>query len=177
MKNPVQFASEVLGIELYPLQAEALMGMASNQLVTLACGRRSGKSLLAAIWAAYDATMRDLRRHQRKGETRYVLLVAASVPQARALFRTIVDLFKSPMLAPLVIESTLDEIRLVNDIILRVVPCSERSTRGMAASTVVFEELASYTDTNGYQSGEAVYRALAPSVAQFQGAWANHCAI
>ena len=36
MKNPVQFASEVLGISLYPLQAEALMGMATFQLVTLA---------------------------------------------------------------------------------------------------------------------------------------------
>ena len=33
---------------------------------------------------------------------------------------------------------------------------------------MIFEELASYTDTNGYQSGDAVYRALAPSVAQFK---------
>jgi hypothetical protein len=169
MKNVVQFAKDVLGISLYPLQAEALMAMATFQLVTLACGRRGGKSLLAAIWAAYDATMRDLRKHQRKDEIRWVLLVAASVPQARALFRTVADMFKAPMLAPLVIESTMDEIRLVNNVILRVVPCSERTTRGMGASTVIFEELASYTDTNGYQSGEAVYRALAPSVAQFQG--------
>ena len=168
MKNPVQFAKEVLGIDLHPLQAQALMGMATHQLVTLACGRRGGKSLLAAIWAAYDATIRDLRKHQRKGETRYVLLVAASVPQARSLFRTVADMFKVPMLAPLVIESTMDEIRLANNVILRVVPCSERTTRGMGASTVIFEELASYTDTNGYQSGEAVYRALAPSVVQFK---------
>jgi hypothetical protein len=98
-----------LGISLYPLQAEALMGMASNTLVTLACGRRSGKSLTTGIWAAYDATMRDLTRHQRRGEPRYILLVAASLTQTRGLFRTIVDLFKAPMLAPLVIEATMDE--------------------------------------------------------------------
>jgi len=170
MKNPVQFASEVLGIELYPLQAEALMGMASNTLVTLACGRRSGKSLTTGIWSAYDATMRDLTRHQRRGEPRYILLVAASLTQARALFRTIVDLFKSPLLAPLVIgEPTMDELRLSNNVILKVMPCSDRSTRGLPVSTLVLEELSSYTDTAGHQSGEAVYRALAPSVAPIPG--------
>jgi hypothetical protein len=44
----------------------------------------------------------------------------------------------------------------------------ERTTRGLPASTVIFEELASYQDTSGHQSGENVYRALAPSVAQFR---------
>jgi hypothetical protein len=83
------------------------------------------------------------------------------------LFRTVADMFKAPMLAPLVIESTMDEIRLANNVVLRVVPCSSRSPRGLAASTVIFEELASYQDTNGYQSGDAVYRALEPSVSQF----------
>ena len=79
-------------------------------------------------------------------------------------------MFKAPMLAPRVVgEPTLDEIRLVNGVVLRVVPCSERTTRGLAASTVIFEELATYTDTNGHQSGEAVYKALAPSVVQFKG--------
>ena len=168
MKTPVEFAREVLGIQLHPLQAEVLIVMAQLQLVILACGRRGGKSLLAAIWAVYDATMRDLREYQRQGEPRYILLVAGSLPQARALFRTISDMFKAPMLAPMVVgDPTADEIRLVNGVILRVVPCSDRTTRGLPASTVIFEELASYTDTSGHQSGEAVYRALAPSVAQF----------
>ena len=170
MKNPVEFAEQVLGIELHPLQKEALMGMANHTLVALACGRRGGKSLTAGIWAAFDATMRDLTRHQRRGEPRYILLVAASLPQARSLFRTIVDLFKSAaMLQPLIIESTMDELRLSNGVILKVMPCSDRSTRGLPVSTLILEELASYSDTEGHQSGESVYRALAPSVAQFQG--------
>ena len=124
---------------------------------------------MPAVWAAFDATIRDLRKYQRKGEPRYILLVAGSLTQARALFRTVLDMFKAPMLAPMVIgEPTQDETRLVNGVILRVVPCSDRTTRGLPASTVIFEELASYTDTSGHQSGEAVYRALAPSVAQFR---------
>ena len=169
MKTVVAFTREVLGINLSPLQAEALTGMATHQLSVLPCGRRGGKSLMAASWAVYDACIRDLREYLRPGEPRYILLVAGSLTQARALFRTIVDMFRIPMLAPLVLgELTLDEIKLVNGVILRVVPCSERTTRGLPASTVIFEELASYTDTSGHQSGEAVYRALAPSVAQFK---------
>ena len=88
-----------------------MLAMAVYQLVALACGRRSGKSLLAAIWAAYDATMRDLRKYQRKGETRYVLLVAASLPQARALFRNVADICKAPMIAPLAKTNSVNKTR------------------------------------------------------------------
>ena len=169
MKNVIDFAEEVLGIQLYELQAVALEGISTHVLSVLPCGRRGGKSLLTAIWAVYDACIRDLRQYQRDGESRYILVVAGSVTQARALFRTIQDMFKNPMLSPMVLgESTLDEIRLVNNVILKVVPCSERTTRGLPASTVIFEELASYQDTTGHQSGENVYRALAPSVAQYK---------
>jgi len=91
MKNVVEFAKDVLGISLYPAQAEALLAMADHQLAVLACGRRGGKSSLASIWATYDSTMRDLRQYRRKGEVRHVILVAASAPQARSLFRTVTD--------------------------------------------------------------------------------------
>ena len=41
---------------------------------------------------------------------------------------------------------------------------------GMAVSTGILEESASCTDTNGYQSGEAIYRTLVP----VQGAWPRY---
>jgi len=168
VKTVTEFAREVLGLDLYPLQETVLEAMATHQLVTLAVGRRGGKSLLASVWGCYDASIRDLRKHQRRGEVRYIILVAASLVQARALFRTVSDMFEVPLLRAMVASKTQDEIELSNGSILRVVPCSERTTRGLAASTVLFEELASYIDTTGHQSGEAVYRALAPSVAQFR---------
>ena len=122
---------------------------------------------MAAIWASYDATMRDLSEYLRPGEVRYVVLVAASLPQARALFRTLKGLFGAPMLAPYIISETADELWLANNVIIKVVPCSSRTARGLAISTVIFEELAHFIDSDGYQSGEAVYGALGPSVAQF----------
>ena len=38
----------------------------------------------------------------------------------------------------------------------------------MAFSNGILEESASYTDTNGYQSGEAIYRTLVPTEAHFK---------
>ena len=85
----LEFCREVLGIEPTAAQALLLNALSMCQLVVAACGRRSGKSLMAAIWASYDATMRDLSEYLRPAEVRYVVLVAASLPQARALFRTL----------------------------------------------------------------------------------------
>ena len=39
---------------------------------------------------------------------------------------------------------------------------------GMAVSTGILKESASYTDADGYQSGEAIYRTLVLTVAQFK---------
>ena len=167
MKNVVEFAEEILGIQLYPLQAIALEGISTHVLSVLPCGRRGGKSLLTAIWAVYDACIRDLRHYQRDGEIRYVLVVAGSFEHAKTLFRTIHGMFDNPMLAPMVLgEATQDEIKLVNNVILKVVPCSDRTTTGLPASTVIFEEMASYIDTDGHQSGDNVYTALEPSTIQ-----------
>lgn len=163
----LEFAKQVAAVEPTAGQATLLEGMAQCPLVVAACGRRSGKSLMAAIWAAYDASLRDLSEYLRPGEVRYVVLVAASLPQARSLFRTLKGLFQTPLLAPLVISETADELQLSTNVIIKVVPCSSRTARGLAISTVIFEELAHFIDSVGYQSGEAVYGALAPSVVQF----------
>jgi hypothetical protein len=166
-RTVLEFASEVLGIDLSPKQAEALDAMSRCPLVVLACGRPSGKSLEAAIWAAYDATMRDLSQHLRPGEVWYVVVVAAGLSQARALFRTVRALFERPMLESLVVGESGDELHLLTNVILKVVPCNSRTVRGLGISSVIFEELAHYIDSEGFQSGEAVYSALAPSTAQF----------
>ena len=168
MRTIVEFARDILELRLSPLQQQALEAMTTHQLVVLACGRRSGKSLLAAIAAAYDASLSDLSVHLRPGEVRYVVLVAASLSQARALFRVLAGFFKAPMLNALVVgEPTQDEIRLTTNVIVKVVPCNSRTTRGLAISAVIMEELAHFVDSDCHQSGEQVYAALAPSTAQF----------
>ncbi len=64
----LEFCREVLGIEPTAAQALLLNALSMCQLVVAACGRRSGKSLMAAICASYDATMPDLSEYLRPGE-------------------------------------------------------------------------------------------------------------
>jgi len=78
MRNPVEFAREVLGLKPYPKQCEVLLAMASHQRVVLAIGRRGGKTTITAVWSVNDGALRDLRGYQRPGEPRYILLMAAS---------------------------------------------------------------------------------------------------
>ncbi len=168
VRNVISFAGDVLGVSLYPRQKEALRGVASHQLSLLCLGRRSGKTLVACIWAVYDAVVRDLAEHVRPGEPRYVVVVATAWDQARRAFQVIRSFFDLPLLSPLVARETNDELHLTTGVVIKCLPCSARSTRGLAVSTVIFDELAHFIDTeNGYQAGEQVYRALAPSVAQF----------
>ena len=168
-RSPLAFAQDVLSINLYPRQAEALEGIASSVLGVLACGRRGGKSLIGSIWATYDAVVRDLSAHLRPGEVRYVVLMAPSLRQSRELFRTVRSFFDLPSLRPLVLSEGADTIELATGVVIMVVPCNSRAARGLPISTVFLEEFGQFIDSDGYQSEEAVYRALAPSVAQFGG--------
>jgi hypothetical protein len=167
-RDAIALAEDVLGLELYPRQAEALAGIAAHPLSLLCLGRRSGKTLLACAWALYDAVVRDLSAHLRPGEPRYIAVVATSQDQARIAFRTIREFFDRPALAPLLVRESADELWLATNVCIKCLPCSARSTRGLAISTVILDEFAWFVDTeHGYQAGEQVYRALAPSVAQF----------
>ena len=167
-RDIVDFAKDILQLDLFAGQQAALRGMADNPLSLIVCGRRSGKTLLAAVWSLYDALVRDLAEHLRPNEPRYVVCVASSQDQARRVFATIGQFLELPHLSALVSKQTSDEVHLLSGVIIKCLPCNARTTRGLAASSVVFDELAHFTDTeNGYQAGEQVYRALAPSVSQF----------
>ena len=168
VRNVNSFARDVLGVRLHARQKEALRGIAAHPLSLLCLGRRSGKTLVACIWAVYDAVVREMSEHVRPGEPRYVVVVATARDQARRAFQVVRSFFDLPLLAPLVAGETNDELHLTTGVVIKCLPCSARSTRGLAVSTVIFDELAHFIDTdNGYQAGEQVYRALAPSVAQF----------
>jgi hypothetical protein len=170
MRDAEAFARQVLGLELFPNQAQALRGIAGARWSVLSLGRRSGKTLLAAVWAVYDGVVRDLAAFVRPGEARYVACVATSLDQARVVYRVIRQFFTAPVLSPLVVRETGEELELATGVVVKVLPCSARSTRGLAISTVILDELAHFVDSDGYQAGEQVYRALAPATAQFGAA-------
>ncbi len=128
---------------------------------------------MAVVAALHNALVEDYSEKLRPGETRFIVVVATRLDQAREFIRVVRELLEQspdPDLAALVdtAASTQDEVVFKHGVVLRALPCSSRSVRGLACSMVIFDEFAHFlTDTDGYQAGRAVWRALAPSVAQF----------
>ena len=64
--------------------------------------------------------------------------------------------------------STQDEITFRTGAVIRAMPCSARSTRGLPISLLILDEAAHMMTTEGgFAAGRQVYRALVPSTAQF----------
>lgn len=176
MRGLVSFARNRLGVRLYPGQVDVLTSWvrSGRRKCVLCLGRRSGKGLMGAVAAIFNAVAMDYSGTLRKGETRFILVVATREQQAREFVRVVRELLEAapdPDLAELVDPnaSTDSEVVFTNGVVIRAMPCSSRSTRGLAASLVVLDELGHFqTDSEGYQAGRTVWRALTPSVAQFR---------
>src|SRR6266849_276620 len=97
MKPLVAFAEKQLGVELWPGQVEVLKSaVASGKRKWVLClGRRSGKSLLAAIVAVYNACIEDYSGLLRAGETRFIIVVATRQQQAEEFVRVAKELLRS----------------------------------------------------------------------------------
>ncbi len=170
-----KFASDpnLLGLQLWPKQAEILeeFWQGNYGIGVWALGRRSGKTVMSAVVAAYAATMLadEYKRCLRPGERFYVVSVANTIDQARLALQGVKDLINgSPILKPLISRETSDTLELTNGAIFKALPTSSRSGRGMSCPLVIFDELSHAVDTEGGNaSGSSLYQALSPSVAQF----------
>ena len=175
MRGLDAFARDVLGVEFYPEQRRLLDEWASSgkRKAVLALGRRSGKDLMAAVAAIHNATVPDYSASLRPGERRFIVVVANRIEQAREFVRVVRELVTnapSEDLAALVdvTRSNLDEVTFKTGVVIRAMPCSARSTRGLPISLLILNELAHFITTeDGYAAGAQVYQALAPSTAQF----------
>ncbi len=169
-----QFASDrlLLNLQLWERQAQILeeFWQGNYNLAVWALGRRSGKTLMAAVVATYAATMLSdsYRKRLRPGERFYIVSVANTADQAKIALTGVKDLINgSPILKPLIVRETTDTLELSNGAVFRALPASSRSGRGMACPLLIFDEIAHALDTEGNSAGGSLYQALSPSVAQF----------
>ncbi|MBW4441863.1 MAG: terminase [Plectolyngbya sp. WJT66-NPBG17] len=169
-----KFASDInlLNTPLWEKQSEILeeFWRGNYAIAVWALGRRSGKTLMAAITACYAATMLadEYKQFLRAGEKFYIVTVANTIDQSRIALGNIKDLINgSPLLRRMIVRETADTLELSNGAVFRAMPASSRAGRGMACPLVIFDEIAFAIDTDGNQSGNSLYQGLAPSVAQF----------
>jgi phage terminase large subunit-like protein len=161
----------LIPLQPHPGQDELLSLAEEYRFLFAACGRRFGKSRWAAATALHNLLLTpEADALVSPGETRFVLIVANSREQALVVLdhaRTLVR--SSQALAHELVEESEYELRFRGNRSFLALPCSSRSVRGYAASTVIFDEMAHYPDEDvtGPRTADRLWAALTPSVAQF----------
>ncbi|MBD1845328.1 hypothetical protein H6F89_18335 [Cyanobacteria bacterium FACHB-63] len=127
----------LLNTPLWDKQSEILEAFFTQQssIGVWALGRRSGKTLMAAIAAVYVGTMLAdaYKKYLRSGERFYIITVANTIDQARIALGNIKDLVNgSPILKPMIERETADTLERSNGCVFRAMSASSRSGRGMA---------------------------------------------
>jgi hypothetical protein len=109
--------------------------------VRLLCGRRAGKSLIAALIAVFLAFFRDYTPYLAPGEVATMMVIAADRRQARVIMRYVRAFTKGvPMLASLVIRETRESLELSNRVVIEVHTASFRTIRGYSCGCCCNDE-------------------------------------
>lgn len=137
----------------------------------LICGRRSGKSFIAALVAVFLACFRDYRPYLAAGERGVVMVLAVDRDQARVIFRYIVAFIDEvPALAALVIGRTAETLDLSNGISIQVQTSSFRSVRGRTLVAALCDEVAFWRSDDARNPDREVLAALRPAMATIPNA-------
>ena len=109
----------------------------------LCCGRRSGKSLIAALISTYLAVFRDHAQHLGPGEVATAMVVSPDRRQSRIVGRFQRGFFRGvPALTSMVTNETRDSLELSNQTVLEAQTADERTLRGYSALLIINDEIA-----------------------------------
>jgi len=179
--DPVYFAESkyFLGIKLFPKQAEILRRVYKENIreLILVAGRRSGKTVLAAVFALYEAFKLLIKPDPAAyyglipGRPIFIVVVAVSEEQAHdTIYATILALLqRSPFFKSQHPKIYQNEIRFPSkNVIILCGHSSSSSLVGRDVKCCVFDELARFEQTTSKRGAWNVYNSLKQSTAIFK---------
>jgi hypothetical protein len=132
------------------------------------CGRRAGKSRIAALVAVYIALFMPV--NLAPGESGAVLVLANGINQARLVFGYAkAFITESPVLGREIVSVTKNEISLSNGVTIAVHANSFRSVRGWTLLACIFDEVSFWRDETSAQPDSETYTACLPSLVTTDG--------
>jgi hypothetical protein len=136
----------------------------------LCCGRRSGKSRMLAMIAAYLGCFRDWTPYLSPGEVPTVIVVAADKKQGRTIFKYCREFIKA--LKDVSIErETMDTLELSNGVSIEIMAADFRTLRSYTTVAVLLDEVAFWQNAEGSSNPDSeIIKALTPSMATIPGA-------
>jgi hypothetical protein len=130
------------------------------------CGRRSGKSTIAALIAVYLATFRDWGKVLKPGETGWIFILAVDRYQARIIKNYVRAMLEgSPHFRKLIARERQEEIELTNRVSIAVKTSSYRGVRGFTVLAAILEELGFWRSEESANPDKEVIAALRPALA------------
>ena len=105
-------------------------------------GRRSGKSLIAALVAVFLACFCDYSDALAPGETGTIMILGSDRRQCRVILQYVAAFLSVPMLASMVRTKLKESIELVNNITIEIHTASFRAVRGYTICACLLDELA-----------------------------------
>jgi hypothetical protein len=131
-------------------------------------GRRGGKSRVAAALACFLALF--VKYKLAAGERGMILVLASSVEQAKVVFGYArAFLTSSPILAKEVAETTANEIRLRNGVVIAIHANSFKTIRGRTLLAAIFDEVSFWRDETSLQPDTETYTSVLPALATTNG--------
>lgn len=135
------------------------------------CGRRSGKSRIAAVIGAFEATMAGHENKLAPGESGLVAICAPSKNQGRVIKNYIRAIFNVPALKQLVKSETQWAFDLTNGIRIEILAGDFRLVRGYTCCAVIADEVAfmGVDEDSRVRSDMELVRAIQPALATTGG--------
>lgn len=135
------------------------------------CGRRSGKSRIAATVGAFEACLAGREQRLAPGETGVVAIVSPTKTQSKVVRDYLESLFDTPLLKNEVRRSIREGFDLRNGISIRVLPGDFRSVRSFTLCAVIADEICFFglEAENKIRSDTELVRALKPGLATTGG--------
>ena len=135
------------------------------------CGRRSGKSVIAAAVGTFLACCRDYSGLLAPGETGVVPIIAPDRRQCRTILGYINGFFDaSPTLGALVKNRLKESIELTNGIRIEISTASFRTVRGYTCVGAVIDEAAFLRAEDSAAPDSELIAALLPAMSTIPGA-------
>jgi len=131
-------------------------------------GRRGGKSYISAIIACYMALFHDWAPYLSPGETAHVMCIATDRVQAGVIFGYIKAILGLKMFKGQIEKMLTEEIKLKNQVSIRVATCDFRTLRGYTVVCAVCDELAFWRSESLNPAAE-ILTALRPALATTPG--------
>ena len=137
----------------------------------LICGRRSGKSFVAALIATFLAAFRDYSRYLAPGEIGVVLVLAVDKAQAGVIFSYVCAFFDGiPLLAKLVVGRTAESLDLSNGVSIEVHSSNFRGVRGRTIVAALCDEISFWRSDDSSNPDKEVLNAVRPGMVTIPGA-------